>query len=308
MTIITKPISEKEAKDEKDFLNDFEGPLNVTVSVPQDAPTPNLEEDRDETDTASVRIHNRMGGFRFIFVVIIVVTALASGFCFFRAMNVAHYRRGLCSLPFDLRFFDDTTLISGKFTNYKQKYPSSAKMPESEITEVKETLEEKLVQEPDGRIGLEYEIDLEMETFEMTQMPQLSRGKYLHDFKMNKTLIIDTDNNRCFIMTLNRDEVKPPKDFMDFITRLNNGVYQLDLDEVRHDTRVVTPALGRVDWKEYGVHIANNCRGRTSYLLEELGPHFPVKRSAEEDNLNYQFIEFGGKGFIKYNIVNMKDL
>ena len=99
-------------------------------------------------------------------------------------MNVAHYRRGLCSLPFDLRFFDDTTLISGKFTNYKQKYPSSAKMPESEITEVKETLEEKLVQEPDGRIGLEYEIDLEMETFEMTQMPQLSRGKYLHDFKV----------------------------------------------------------------------------------------------------------------------------
>ena len=69
---------------------------------------------------------------------------------------------------------------------------------------------------------------------------------------MNKTLIIDTDNNRCFIMTLNRDEVKPPKDFMDFITRLNNGVYQLDLDEVRHDTRVVTPELERVDWREYG--------------------------------------------------------
>ena len=53
-------------------------------------------------------------------------------------------------------------------------------------------------------------------------------------------------------MTLNRDEVKPPKDFMDFITRLNNGVYQLDLDEVRHDTRVVTPELERVDWREYG--------------------------------------------------------
>merc|ERR1712018_551478 len=300
MTIITKPISDK--KDEKDILNDFEGPLNVAVSVPPDAPNP---VDEADASTASVRIHDKMGGFRFCFVVILVVTALTSGFCFFRAVNVAHYRRGLCTLPFDLRFFDDTTLISGKFSNYKQK-STSLEMPESHITEVKETLNEKLVEAPDGRIGLEYEIDLEMETFEMTQMPQLSRGKYLHDFKMNKTLIIDTDNNRCFIMTLNRDEVKPPKDFMDFITRLNNGVYQLDLDEVRHDTRVVTPALERVDWREYGVHIANNCRGRTSYLLEEV-EKLLVKRSPSDDN-KYQFIEFGGKGFIKYNIVNINDL
>jgi len=300
MTIITKPIIDK--KDEKDFLNEFEGPLNVAVSVPQDAPTP---VDEADASNASVRIHHKMGGFRFCFVVILVVTALTSGFCFFRAVNVAHYRRGLCTLPFDLRFFDDTTLISGKFSNYKQK-STSLEMPESHITEVKETLNEKLVEAPDGRIGLEYEIDLEMETFEMTQMPQLSRGKYLHDFKMNKTLIIDTDNDRCFIMALNREEVKPPKDFMDFITRLNNGVYQLDLDEVRHDTRVVTPALERVDWREYGVHIANNCRGRTSYLLEEV-EKLLVKRSPSDDN-KYQFIEFGGKGFIKYNIVNINDL
>merc|ERR1712018_87050 len=302
MTIITKPISDK--KDEKDILNDFEGPLNVAVSVPPDAPNP---VDEADASTASVRIHNKMGGFRFCFVVILVVTALSSGFCFFRAVNVAHYRRGLCTLPFDLRFFDDTTLISGKFSNYKQNEGLSnpEKMPESHITEVKETLNEKLVETPDGRLGLEYEIDLEMETFEMTQMPQLSRGKYLHDFKMNKTLIIDTDNNRCFIMALNRDEVKPPKDFMDFITRLNNGVYQLDLDEVRHHTRVVTPELDRVDWREYGVHIANNCRGRTSYLLEEV-EKLLMKRSAVPEN-KFQFIEFTGK-IVKYNIVNLHEL
>ena len=74
----------------------------------------------------------------------------------------------------------------------------------------------------------------------------------MNSIQMNKTVIIDTDNNRCFVMALNRNEVKPPRDFMDFITRLNNGVYQLDLDEVRHDTRVVKPPLERVDWKEYG--------------------------------------------------------
>merc|ERR1712242_520247 len=149
MTIITKSIIDK--KDEKDFLNDIEGPLNVAVSVPQDAPTPiPVPVDEVDASSASVRLHNKMGGFRFCFVVILVVTALTSGFCFFRAVNVAHYRRGLCSLPFDLRFFDDTTLISGKFTNYKRKsLTNTQKMPESHITEVKETLNEKLVETPD---------------------------------------------------------------------------------------------------------------------------------------------------------------
>ena len=53
------------------------------------------------------------------------------------------------------------------------------------ITEVKETINEKIKEEADGKIGLEYEIDVETETFEMFQMPSLSRGKYLHDFKVH---------------------------------------------------------------------------------------------------------------------------
>merc|ERR1739840_67746 len=92
------------------------------------------------------------------------------------------------------------------------------------------------------------------ETFEMFQMPQLSRGKYLHDFKMNKTLIIDTDNNHCFIMPLDRKEIEPPRDFMEFINRLNNGIYQLDLDEVRHDTRVILPPIAKVDERIWFPH------------------------------------------------------
>ena len=75
------------------FLNDFEGPPNVAVTVPSDTaqvPITNIagrdEEHSDETDSA-VRMHNRAGGFKFIFLVILVVTALTSGFCFFRAVR-----------------------------------------------------------------------------------------------------------------------------------------------------------------------------------------------------------------------------
>jgi len=213
-------------------------------------------------------------------LIILAVTALTSGFCFFRALHVAHYRRGICRLPFDLRFFDDTTLISGSFSNNENGLERTPKeLGGSLIEEVKETINEKVVEEADGKIGLEYEIDVETETFEMFQMPQLSRGKYLHDFKMNKTLIIDTDNNVCFIMPLDRKEIEPPRDFMEFINRLNNGIYQLDLDEVRHDTRVVLPPLEKVDMMEYGFHIANQCRRKSSYLLEDVAKVL-VKRSA----------------------------
>ena len=113
-------------------------------------------------------------------------------------MHVAHYRRGICSLPFDLRFFDDTTLISGSFSNNNGLSKTSNELGGSLITEVKETINEEVKQQPDGQIGLEYEIDIETETFEMFQMPQLSRGKYLHDFKVHISC-----NSRFFVISLN---------------------------------------------------------------------------------------------------------
>ena len=94
-------------------------------------------------------------------------------------------------MPFDLRFFDDTTLISGSFSNsdnFGERNPKE--LGGSLITEVKETINEKIKEEADGKIGLEYEIDVETETFEMFQMPSLSRGKYLHDFKVHIILQI----------------------------------------------------------------------------------------------------------------------
>jgi len=35
-----------------------------------------------------------------------------------------------------------------------------------------------------GALELDYELDVEMEEFEMLQLPEISHGKYLHDFKV----------------------------------------------------------------------------------------------------------------------------
>ncbi len=63
---------------------------------------------------------------------------------------------------------------------------------------------------------------------------------------MNKTAIIDPKNDRCFVMPLDRSEVPRPKTFLDILRDLRDGVYELNLEEIRHDTRIVLPPIGQV--------------------------------------------------------------
>merc|ERR1712018_129798 len=113
-----------------------------------------------------------------------------------------------------------------------------------------------------------------METFVIEQMPQLSSGIYIHDFKFNKTVIVDTDNNRCFIMALNRDEIQTPKTFMDFAYNYQRGMYDLDVDEIRRDTIVVTPALENVCYDEYGYVIVLSNIVPTGFFSHVQPVHF----------------------------------
>ena len=198
-------------------------------------------------------------------------------------MHVVRYKRGLCSLPFNLRYFDDTTLISGRFSDSGRIEVARHNQlePDSLVTKVKETIHEEVEESADGSgLIFKWEMDEEVDSYEMTELPQLSRGKYIHDFKMNKTLILDDENDRCFIMELNRNEIKPPRDFMEFISRLENGIYQLNLNEVRHDTRVVFPPLDNVSWLKYGcVFFLNHFQSMKSLQIT-LIPESPLQTIA----------------------------
>jgi len=314
MTVITKPILDK--KDEKII----EEPLtdNVAISIPQDPPVPDRDERNEAGRGAPTRNHS--GGIRCCLVLFMVVTAVAIGFCFYKAVNRTHRPRwmtedhdyvtqgqqravrGSCTLPIKVRAIFD--YLDGGDDNVEKS--TKEELTETRITEVEQTVEETVVQDRDGNIKVEVEVDEQMETFVIEQMPQLSRGIYLHDFKMNKTVIVDTVNDRCFIMDLDRNEIKPPKDFMELVNNMYSGMYELDVDEIRHDTRVVTPSLESVGCKEYGFVIYINCRDRTSYRLEDVEKS--LKKRSTEEGKKYQFIEFGGKSFIEYNIVNLHDL
>jgi len=135
-----------------------------------------------------------------------------------------------------------------------------------------------------GGLELDYELDLDLEEFESLQLPEISHGRYLHDFKVNQTAIVDPDGKRCFVMPLNRNEISPPRSLMEIISKLKNGAFELDLDEIRHDTRVVLPPLETLEG--YGFFIERACFRYKTYRLEEVTPtKILVKRSAADGPL-----------------------
>ena len=97
----------------------------------------------------------------------------------------SHRLRGICSLPINSRVLTDGTLISGSFIDRsggKKELPEDDE--ETLVSILKKTVTEEDIVNENGGLRLEYEIDYEEEDFEITQMPQLSHGIYLHDFKV----------------------------------------------------------------------------------------------------------------------------
>ena len=102
----------------------------------------------------------------------------------------SHRLRGICSLPINSRVLTDGTLISGSFIDRsggKKELPEDDE--ETLVSILKKTVTEEDIVNENGGLRLEYEIDYEEEDFEITQMPQLSHGIYLHDFKVGCFLI-----------------------------------------------------------------------------------------------------------------------
>merc|ERR1712117_305686 len=150
-------------------------------------------------------------------------------------------------------------------------------------------------------------LTMELTEFEAFQLPKLSASRYLHDFGKNLTGIVDMEHDRCFVMPLGRDEVPKPRSFYDLMNLLNSGAFDLDVKRIRHDYRVVTPAI-EGDVQELGIWIFKACYEMPIYRLERAEDLIVVKRSAEPQKKNFQFVEYVGDGLLQYNIVNLDEI
>jgi len=220
--------------------------------------------------------------------------------------------------------FDGPSLIIGGFDDLS-KIEKTPKEMNKQIVITDKIREVGSLVQNEGMIELKFEYSEEVDTLEMLQMPELSNGRYVHDFDMKKTLIVDSDNGRCFIADLDETEIQKPTNICQLLHGIETGgVYKMDLNEVRKET--FAHEINSVNSTVFGCPIATISRNSCDKFYQLYDIHDEIldeildqdygldeirreKRSADDDvNNEYDFVEFAGKSLVKYNIVNVKDL
>lgn len=328
MTIVTKPITgDRKDKKDREALIPMEpeepGKAAAAASAAPDAPDVVLPVTVRGHLTEDVT-HYTVSACTQTVLMVLIVSALIVGtlgaFNAYKQMTEGHhYIRGFCRLPYTRSH--EETLITGDFGSrpaaLMRNFDDGGNLArDGDVVEplkrvsqpgLFESLQVETRVNKNGALELDYELDVEMGEFEMLQLPEISHGRYLHDFKVNKTAIIDPDGGRCFVLPLNREEISPPRNLMDIISKLKNGAFELDLDEIRLDTKVILPPLS--SFEGYGYFIERSCSQFTTYRLEQIeASRNLAKRSADGHVSLDGFVEFAGKSFIKYNIVNLDEI
>ncbi|XP_066589187.1 integral membrane protein 2C [Prorops nasuta] len=151
----------------------------------------------------------------------------------------------------------------------------------------------------------QFEFDLENGNYEKIDVPDFRggrEGRFIHDFNINKTGIIDIDGQCCFVMPLNRQRVLPPRNMYDLLKKMYNGYYEVDTEVVRETMRVVTPPI--TDFSSVGAYIARECQNLRTYMLEKVNPGSVVKRDVSTG----VFGQFAGKNVVEIEILNLPEL
>ncbi|XP_050729717.1 integral membrane protein 2B-like isoform X2 [Eriocheir sinensis] len=290
MTIVTKPKTEK-----KPLVNhEVEGGECVVVD-PQAAAA--VDEEAWLSSTARRRVSTATSVCVSITVLLIMSIGIIGGVYLYRQFS-AHERarfRGWCGIP-----YDHEALLGNPKLPLEGNYGSSRGMAYKSNNDA-EWISRRLFKE-------EFELDLEEDDYEEIHVPDFGlrrQGRFIHDFKVNKTGIIDFTTHRCYVMPLDRNHVLPPRSVYDLIKKMWMGYYSVDTQVVRETMRVVRPPIK--DYQPLGVYITNYCATFPTYNLEHLHVHDMKKRSVDQldtfGEKGIQFAEFAGKNIVHFIIL-----
>uniref|UniRef100_A0A1W7RAB1 Integral membrane protein 2 n=1 Tax=Hadrurus spadix TaxID=141984 RepID=A0A1W7RAB1_9SCOR len=281
MTIITQPITEKKLSKQQEPL------------VKNEAPVAGRDAEEGRPVVVTMHAHVRRVSSTttlcvFITALLVLTTGIIGGIYLYK--QLAHYRlrhfRGWCTIPY----------IQDKQNGHRNE----ALKTYNQLSTQMDTFSLS-----DSNFEEEVDIDIEYEQYEKIEVPDFShgrRGRFIHDFSMNETGIIDVDGHRCFVMPLNRSLVLPPRSLFDLIVKMRTGYYDVDTEIVRKKMQAVTPPIK--DFKSVGYYIARECATMPTYRLERVkSPVF--KRSVEDVNEKSVFREFAGNKISEIEIVNI---
>jgi hypothetical protein len=104
----------------------------------------------------------------------------------------------------------------------------------------------------------------------MDKEPQIiisKSARFLHDFSINITGIIDFESQRCYVMPLLRNSVEPPQSLYDILVKMSSQYYSMDFNKILSDYRMVMPAI--TDLSDYGLYISKDCADFSTFKLEK---------------------------------------
>lgn len=93
-------------------------------------------------------------------------------------------------------------------------------------------------------------------------------ARFIHDFSVNVTGIVDVDGQRCFVMPLVRKALSPPISLYDLLFKMSSGYYSTDLKKFMGNMRVIEPAI--TDLSAYGLYISKDCADYSTFKLEKI--------------------------------------
>lgn len=112
-----------------------------------------------------------------------------------------------------------------------------------------------------------HDFDSEFDTISSSLI--INPTRFIHDFSINVTGIIDTDGKRCYVMPLLSGMVSRPKSMNELLFKISTGYYSTDVKKVIAQLPVFKPALK--DLSDYGLYIPKDCANYSTYRLDTTG-------------------------------------
>uniref|UniRef100_T1IBW2 Integral membrane protein 2 n=1 Tax=Rhodnius prolixus TaxID=13249 RepID=T1IBW2_RHOPR len=221
MTIVTKPLSEKiNDKHQVPLVND----VKIEV-LPERCSEPGRPVPPDRSVAYREFIRERRANSAstaclFLTALLVMSCGVITGLYLYKQLFRAQMQKfhGWCSIPYEENSYTSGLLHQPSFEveNWRNN---------EDLTKLKKALERLMANkgEPIGVFHEEFEI---ADTYAKISVPEFSgdkNNKFVHDFSVNKTAIVDTNGERCFIMPLNHSIILPPATLMDLVKKMREG-------------------------------------------------------------------------------------
>jgi len=296
MTVLTKPFSAiQQAKKPDDAPKDDEKLMKGGVDA--EVKIEGVPEEREETEYFLVRASRiaRMTNFCMLLSLLsLLLLGIGAGIHSYRVFVIKNSWAGRCSVPLR-EFFSENTIIGASIKRREQNneaYKNLMSMDKSVLP---------IIPDFQNSFEFDYDVDVEEQNYEVVELPEIFFGRYMHDFKANLTVIIDSMRERCYIFNLDRTVIPAPRSLFDIILKMKQGVYDVNIQEIRKNYRIVGDELESLEG--LGFLVPRSCSNKRTFRLEEMVGDVIEKREAVEDQME-QFGEFTGHAVIQYHIVN----